>query len=85
METGIEDLMKTAKEPEIEQETIDDTKEIKKPLKDGRGPKSLFIVEWNRQTREMFRKGSVPKQGRRYTLKCARFDGKNAYFILDPL
>lgn len=81
---AIEDLAKPVNEPEIEQETIDDTKEIDKPLKDGKGPKSLFIVEWNRQTREMFRKGSVPKQGRRYCLKCARFDGRRAYFILEP-
>ena len=53
-------------------------------LKD-KGPKSLLVIEWNRQTRELFNKGIKPRKDRRYCLKCTRSDGKRAYFILDVI
>lgn len=64
---------------EIEEDIID------RPVVVGKGPKAYTIMEWNRQTREMFDKGKIPKQGRRFCLKCVRFDGKRAYFKLSEI
>jgi hypothetical protein len=57
---------------------------IKKGV-DSVGPPSFMIVEWNRQTQKIFRKGNLPRRGKRYVLRCEGFDGKRAYFILDEM
>lgn len=77
--SGIEGIMQSIKTLEI------GDKVITKVIKEAKGPPALMVIEWNRQTRELFRKGHVPKQGRRYCWKCIRHDGKRMYFILDDL
>jgi len=62
---------------EIEQEIVD------KAEKDGKGPLSYMILDWNRSTQQMFRKGKKPRQGARFVLRCSRSDGKRMYFELE--
>ena len=68
-----------AEEAEIKEDLIDRAVKMKK------GPPSYTVIEWNRQTREIFDKGKKPKQGRRYVFRCTRFDGKHAYFTLEGM
>ena len=52
---------------------------------DGRGPDCMFILEWNSSTSKSFDRGRAPKQGRKYILKCLRYDGKRGYFGLEQI
>jgi len=62
-------------EPEIKGDVMD------RPIRVGKGPKSVYVFEFNRSTREVFDKGNHPRQGRRYCLKCIRYDGKKGFFV----
>ena len=61
-------------EIEIKEDIID------RPVRVGKGPKAAMVLEYNRGTREIFDNGNHPRQGRRYCLKCIRYDGKRGYF-----
>lgn len=61
---------------EIQQEILD------KAEKDNKGPPCYMIIEWNRSTKEMFRRGKKPLAGRKYCFRCCRSDGKRMYFEL---
>ena len=61
--------------PEIKEDILD------RPIIIGKGPKAAMVINWNRGTRQIFDKGNPPRQGRRYCLKCIRYDGKKGFFV----
>lgn len=65
--------------PALEQDVL------KKPIKVGQGPEAFLVVEWNRNMSKIFDKGNPPRQGRRYCLKCIRYDGRKGYFGLERI
>jgi len=56
-----------------------------RPINDNKGPPSIMVITWNHSMQQVFDKGRKPKAGRRYALKCERFDGLRAYFTLEQI
>ncbi len=85
---GVDEMLRKMSKPvEVEQEVMDKPSEevIQDHERDKNKIPSYRIIEYNNRTKWMFKQNKAPRQGQRYCMRCVRFNGKTAYFILEPI